>query len=585
MTETVSSGCIWMDAAPDEAAVALLARELGITRWLAGVLTERGLASPEDAHAWLHPRLKDLGDPLALPDMDHAVPRTLAALAAGERITIFGDYDVDGLTSATAVASLLRHAGARVQVFLPHRLEEGYGLSIEALHRCIEETRPNLIITVDCGTGSVAAVAEAMKAGIDVIVTDHHSIGEQIAPACAVVNPRRSPDERLHVLAGVGVAFKFCHALLKVARRAEPPPSWAHFDPKGLLDLVALGTVADLVPLTHENRILVAYGLLALNRTQRVGLRALIDVAGVSSRIDTYEVGYLLGPRLNASGRLGTALTSLRLLMTDDPQEALACAHELDDANRQRQQVEKAMVEDLLSRVETRMAVDNVFALVEADPDWHPGVVGIAASRIMQKFGRPCIVIGKDDQDRAKGSCRSVRDFNMVEALDGCREFLVKFGGHAMAAGLEIAWDQIDAFRQRFERVAREKLSAHDFTPRLAISGWLEPRELNETILPWLDRLRPFGVGNPEPLWGCRGLKVSGPPREVGKGHLKARFAGDGANVEAIGFGLYERALPDGALDAAFHLRLDTYRGVEKLVMHLKDFRASRPVAEDASAF
>jgi single-stranded-DNA-specific exonuclease len=566
---------IWKEVQPAGSDAQSLARELQCPAWISAFLISSGISNAKTASAWLHPQLKSLGDPFDLPDMAVAVDRILQAIVKKERVTIFGDYDVDGLTSVALLSSLLKPSGVSISTFLPHRLEEGYGLSTDALARCLEETHPDLIVTVDCGTSSVTAVVEARRLGVDVIITDHHSITPELAPAVAVVNPRRSPDENLHVLSGVGVAFKLAHAILKRARQTMGEQSWTQFDPKELLEYVALGTIADLVPLTGENRILVHHGLRALNQTRKIGIRALIDVAKISGPIDTYEVGYLLGPRLNASGRLGTAQTSLKLLMTTDTADARICAGELDAANRERQQVERSIVEELATVTDARLTAQECYSIVEAREHWHPGVVGIAASRMVQKHGRPAIVIGIDDQGRAKGSCRSVSGFNLVEALSECGDLLVKFGGHAMAAGVEIEWNNVEAFKERFEKVAKTHLTGRQWTPTITIDGWISLRDIDEHVLQLLDQLRPFGIGYPEPLWACRGMAVSGSAREVGKGHLKVRLSGQGVVMDTIGFGLYAKGLPNGPLDAAFHLRKETFRGIENLVMHLKDFRPS----------
>lgn len=576
MADTDASGSfVWTEQLPDQSAVRTLAKSLNCPVWLASLLVSRGITTPESAQTWLDPKLKDLTDPFLIPGSKQAVDRILEAITNQDRITVFGDYDVDGLTSVTLLCQILRHGGAKVSTFLPHRLDEGYGLSVDALARCIEETSPKLIITVDCGTNSVEAVKAAKAEHIDVIITDHHAIGSELAPAIALVNPRLSHDESLHVLAGVGVAFKLCHALIKKAKTDRPDSALAQFDLREVLELVALGTIADLVPVTGENRIFVSHGLRAINRTKRTGLKALIRVAQIKNQIDTYEVGYLLAPRLNASGRLGTAQTSLQLLKTEDMGEAAELAAELDVANRERQQVEKSIVASLMLRTEQSMNTGHPYSVVEADKGWHPGVVGIAAARIMQKYFRPTIVIGLDDQGRAKGSCRSVPGFNMVEALAECGDLLTKHGGHAMAAGLELEWGNIEAFRLKFEQVARTRLKGMVLAPRLCIDGWLDAREINEQTMTLLEKLRPFGMGYPEPLWACRGIALAGPAREVGKGHLKARFICQGVTLDAIGFGLYQKPLPDGPIDAAFHLRKDCYMGNEKIVLHLKDFQPS----------
>lgn len=567
----------WLFDPPDSAITAALARAARMPAWIAGMLVKRGLHDPVALASWLSPKLADLKDPFLLPDMETAVVRTLAAIERGERITVFGDYDVDGLTSTAMLAGVLQTTGTPVATFLPHRMEEGYGLSPDALARCLEETRPQLIITVDCGTSSAAAVKAARADGIDVIITDHHEPGGELAPAVAVVNPRRADDPSQHVLAGVGVTFKFIHALLKRARQLPTPPTWAQLDPRALLDFVALGTVADMVPLVYENRILVTHGLKRLNQTTRTGLKALIDVAGIDKEIGVYEVGFQLGPRLNAAGRLDSAKTSLELLMTGDVAVAARHARALDGANRERRVVEKDIVEDLLARVEAKLAAEELHAIVESDPSWHPGVVGLAATRAMQRFHRPAIVIGADDRERAKGSGRSVPGFNLVEALAGCREHLIKHGGHAMAAGLEIAWENIDAFRKMFNEVARQKLSDSPRTPRHDLDGWIQPGDVDDEAMDLLEQLGPFGMGYPEPLWAARDVQWETPPREVGTGHLKGRLLGGGRALDCIGFGLFKLPLPDEPLETIFTLKRESYRGRTSISMHLKEIRSQAP--------
>lgn len=572
--EQLTARSVWVHDAPDPTLVAGLSQSLRCPEWYAGLLIRRGLADADSFTRWTSPKLAGLQDPLTLPDIEPAIQRILVAIERGERITIFGDYDVDGITASALMHEVLSTTPARVSLFIPQRLEEGYGLSVEALKRCVEETAPDLIITVDCGTSSRDAVLAAAQSGIDVVITDHHAVSAGIAPAIAVVNPRRSPDEASHVLAGVGVAFKVCHALLKRARQLDSTPAWADFDIKRVIDLVTLGTVADMVPLTHENRIFVSFGLREINRSPRPGIKALADAAGLKKRLGTYEIGFTIAPRLNAAGRLGTALASLELLTSKDPARLRQLAGELNDANRERQEVEKATVAALLDRVEKRVAEGPFHVIVEADREWHPGVVGLAATRATQRFGRPSIVIGCDDRDRAKGSGRSISGFNLVDALDQCREHLVKHGGHSMAAGLEIAWNDIEAFRMKFEAVARQSLKDHDFKPRQSIDGWLSVEDINDQSLALIQQLEPFGMGNPEPVWAARDLVWHGATREVGKGHLKGSFRSPRGPVEFIGFGLYRDVLPE-RVDVAFALRREEFMGREKLVMNLKDLRVA----------
>jgi len=564
----------WFAATPDPQAVEAACRCMNCPPWYGALLVHRGLADPDVYARWIAPKLANLQDPLRLPDVMNAVDRILAAIDRSERITIFGDYDVDGITASALVYEVLAQTGALVSLFLPERLEEGYGLSREALKRCIEETGPNLIITVDCGTSSVESVQDAARAGIDVIITDHHMPGPALAPAVAVVNPRRSTDETMHVLAGVGVAFKLCHALLKVARQRSPAPAWAQFDIRRVIDLVALGTVADMVPLLHENRILVSFGFKEINRSPRPGIKALIDAAGIKKKVGVYEIGFQIAPRLNAAGRLGTARTSLDLLTLQDPAMLDRLARELSAANRERQEVEKETVSQLIARIEKRMQSGSLHSIVEADRTWHPGVVGLAATRAMQKFGRPIIVIGSDDRERAKGSGRSIPEFNLVEALDQCRAHLVKHGGHAMAAGLEISWDEIEAFRLTFESIAFGRLKTHDFRPKKVYDGVLPVEQITDEALALIELLAPFGMANQEPVWMTPGLAWHGPVKEAGKGHLKGYFQSPQGRIECIGFGLFSGTVPE-CIDGLFSLRRDEYMGRARLVMHLKDLRAT----------
>lgn len=565
-------GKIWQTVASDDRAAGALAQEARIPLAVARLLHARGYRDAGAADRFLNPRLSAIGDPFDLPGMEAAVARIWCAVDAAERIAVFGDYDVDGITSAALLTQVLRALGADAVPFLPHRLEEGYGLSPEALERCLESCRPRLIVTVDCGTGSVAAVEEASRRGVDVIVTDHHEPGAQLAPACALVNPKLGADERLHALAGVGVTFKLCHALAKHGRATGRP--LAGLDLKPHLDLVALGTIADIVPLVGENRILARHGLVQMNQTQRPGLEALIDVAGIQDEIDAYEVGFRLGPRLNAAGRLGDAQRALELLMGDDAARVRELAEELDRSNRERQEIEARTLKEALAELEARFDPDRDFGLVVGRPGWHPGVVGIVASRLLQRFHRPVAVVAVSE-DGGRGSCRSIEGFDMVAGLRACEEDLAKYGGHAMAAGLELKPGRLASFADSFNEAAGRLLAGRDLRPIQRIDAWLALDEVDDALADAMDRLRPFGVGNTTPVWAARAVRVVGPPRVVGQGHLKLLLAAGGRQIEAMGWGMAERPLPEGPLDVAFQLKRDRFRGQERLVLHLQDFRSA----------
>jgi len=565
----------WQTREADNASVVAIARACGLPFPLARALVGRGFATERDVDAYLKPRLSQMSDPMLLPDMEKATLRIWQAIDRNERIVVFGDYDVDGVSSTALLVKVLRSLGADVAPHLPHRMEDGYGLGVEPLRKCVEAHGPKLVITVDCGTGSVEAVEAASSLGIDVVVTDHHEPSSVLAPALAVVNPKRLPECPLHDLAGVGVTFKLAHALLKVGR--DQGREAANFDLRSLLDHVAVGTVADVVPLVEENRIFARYGLAALQESTTPGFRSLLRAAGVSGPVDSYHVGFVLGPRLNAAGRLGDALRSLELLLTTDPERADALARELDSENRQRQAIEAEILEEAIERLDLSFRADRDYGVVIAGESWHPGVIGIVASRLCGRFYRPVVVIALDDSGKGKGSCRSIPGFNMVEALDECSELLLRHGGHAAAAGLEVDAKQLEAFATRFNEVARARLAGVELQPSLIIDSWLELAEADYALLDAMAACRPFGQGNPTPVWGVRGVTVVGRPRIVGNSHLKLTVASGSTQREAIGFGMGEVQVPEGPFDIAFQLRLNHYQGRDSLQLSLEDLRPSRP--------
>ena len=565
---------VWKTKECDEASAACLAKEWNLHPALARVLVSRGFSDSPSVDRFLNPRLSDLSDPLLLPGMGKAVDRIWQAIDAGQSIAVFGDYDVDGITSAALMIRVLSRLGAKVRPFLPRRLDDGYGLSEETLRRCLDELRPRLVITVDCGTGAKDAVKLAERAGVDVVVTDHHESSGPIAPALAVVNPKLGANEDSKVLAGVGVAFKVCHALLKVGRRNGRKTA-ERIDLRPYLDLVGVGTIADVVPLKAENRILVRYGLDQLNKTQSIGLQALREAAGIQGPLDAYHVGFLMGPRLNAAGRLGDAQAALDLLLTDDPQRAREAAAQLDKSNCERRKIEQQMVEEALQELEASFDPKRHFGLVLARKGWHPGVIGIVASRVGQSYRRPTIVIALGETDEARGSCRSIEEFNIVERLAECSDLLIRFGGHAMAAGLDVQVAKLEAFREKFNRVAAQALEGVDLRAIQKIDAWIDLREADERLLEGLDRMRPFGLGNPAPVWGSRSVRLVGPPRVLQERHLKMQVADGATQWDAIAFGHGRREIPAGLIDIAFQLDKNRHMGRENLQLKVQDFRAS----------
>jgi len=562
----------WKLKTVDEQTVREIADRTSLPMPLARVLALRG--HPADAiEAFLNPRLAGLADPFLLPDMQEAVPRIWKAIDTGETITVFGDYDVDGVTSTALLVRVLAALGAAVKPFIPDRLDEGYGLSQEALGRCLEEQDPALVVTVDCGTNAAESIAHAQANGVDVIVTDHHEPGEQPAAAFACVNPKLGVVPELENLSGVGVAFKLVHGLLKSGREAGRAVAGT-IDLRDYLDLVALGTVADLVPLVAENRIIVRHGLAVLDATKWEGLRALKVVAGMRGEADTYHLGFQLGPRINAAGRIGQPMQALRLLTGDDPAEAREIADLLDRTNLERRKLEGDMAEQAFAEIDAYFDPEKHFGLVVAQPGWHPGVVGIVASRVSRHYNRPAIVLGIDKDGKTRGSCRSIAEFDILEGLRACDQHLIKYGGHKMAAGIELSADALDEFKSAFTAAASAELKVLDLSLVQHIDAEIAGGELDWKFYEQFKQLGPFGQDNPEPVWALQGAMVSGRPRVVGKNHLKLSVASGGRKFDAIAFNYPLENLPSGTLDIAFTLKENIWNGNTTLQLQVKDIRS-----------
>lgn len=537
---------------------------------IARLLFRKGFRSADEVQNFLRPRLSSLSDPFLLPQMGAAVARILAALDLHERIVLFGDYDVDGVTSLALLDEMLRAypAVAGPALFLPLRMEEGYGLSRESVERCLEQHHPQLLIAVDCGTSSSSEIAELKKRGVDVIVLDHHEAKSELPDCVALVNPKTDSASPFHYLCSVGIVFKLCHALLKT----RPLPG---FDLKSKLDLVALGTVADIVPLVEENRLLVHRGAIEIAQTSRVGLKKLMQVAGVRPPILPEDIGYRLGPRLNAAGRLSTAEKSLRLLQTHDESEAAALAITLDQQNRERQEVEKEILAAAIAQIDKDFDAVGDAAIVAGARGWHPGVLGIVASRIARKYHRPAIVIGFDENGAGKGSARSIDGLHLVEALSRCAATLEKFGGHEMAAGLTLVEGNFARFAEAFRSAAREMLSEAALQRRLRLDHELPFTEIDMEFLRWHELLQPFGSGNPQPIFFARAVEPVAPPRIVNKKHLIFRLRQGDRNRRAIYFDGAAMELPAAPWDVAFRIGVDEYEGETLVGMRIEAVRAA----------
>jgi single-stranded-DNA-specific exonuclease len=535
MSTLSALGKRWTHAAPCEGALEL-ARALELHPQVASFLWQHGYRDVEMVRSFLEPRLQSLGDPFRLTDLKRAAERILQAIGASEKMVIFGDYDVDGITSSALLWRVLRKLGADVETFLPLRMEEGYGLSQDGVERCVEQHKPAVLIAVDCGTTATPQVAWLRKQGIDVVIIDHHALPPDLPNAHALVNPIRDPELKLTYLASVGLVFKVCHGLLKLMGEGG-----ARVDLREYLDFVAVGTVADIVPLIEENRVLVRRGLRQLERSQWAGLRALIEVSQVTFPVTAQDVGFRLGPRLNASGRLGDAMRSLRLLQTDDRAEAVAIASELNRNNRERQTVEMETFQQAEAQLQEGYDPARDWGIVLSGQNWHWGVIGIVASRLQKRYHRPTFVIGLNEEGLGKGSGRSIDGISLVRALRDCAEDLELFGGHDMAAGLNIRAEKVDAFREKFSRNVREQAGDGDvFQPALTLSGAISVPEVNDQLYRKFEELAPFGRMNPEPVFLFESIAYTRPASFFGRNHVKLFVRGEKSEIEAVGFGLAE---------------------------------------------
>lgn len=567
----------WNYTPVEAGSVRSLARELGTHPVVAELLLRNGLVESEPATRFLSPALATLGDPFLLGNIDAAVARLVRALVRGEQIVVLGDYDVDGVSSTALLVSVLRRLGLAPRHVVPRRLDEGYGLTRNALERALTGSeRPDLFVALDCGTNSADEIAHLRGLGIDVLVVDHHRPKEDPRLDAILINPHVHPregDEGWRHLCTVGLVFKLLHALLKQLR-ADNHPGVMDIRLRDYLDLVALGTIADLVPLVGENRIFARHGLQELTRTQRCGLRALMQVAGLKSELPLtpVDISFRLGPRINASGRLADAALSVDLLLSEDPEFCRVTAQELDDLNRERQDIERLITEQAERYVESDFT--DSCGLVLYDEAWHPGVVGIVAGRISRKYNRPAIVLGNEGE-LAKGSGRGVAGVNLVELLGSCQGCLETWGGHPMAVGVSLRKPQLADFRAQFNAVIRDLRGIDACEPTLELAGWLDGTQIGETLMDELEQMHPFGQGNPEPVFGVRGLRLRHRPEVFKEQHF--RFSaedGTGRRLSGVAWKLAQNLPPVGEpLELAVQLNWNHYGGRKTLQLELLDWR------------
>lgn len=553
---------------PDPELVGSLGSALRLPETVCSLLVNRGYNQPDAARNYLRPRLEHLHDPFGMKGMAEAVERISRAISQGETVLVHGDYDVDGICSSTMMVRVIRYLGGKAEPFVPHRLKDGYDLTDAGVEAAVKHGA-KLVLTCDCGTSAHAAIARLTSLGIDAIVSDHHLPGKAVPECVAVLNPRQPgcdyPDKDL---CAAGVAYKLCVALLKAHNASENIAL-------RLLDLVALATIADVAPLKGENRALVRYGLRLMPQTSHPGLAALIQAAGLSPEsLTAGRIGFSLAPRLNAAGRVGSAMQGIELLLSTDTSECNRIARDLEELNKARQEIDR---ETLLQAraLADRLDLDEVYGVVLSAEGWHPGVIGIVASRLVEELARPVMMVAVEG-GTGKGSGRSTSRFDLHSGLTECADLFVRFGGHRMAAGITIESSKLPLFAERFNQVARQRLTPDDLIPDLRIDQVLSSDEVTPELETLVRYFEPFGIGNPAPVLAVRGARIMGAPRIVGQDGLKLWFASRNGAIEALGWNMAERIgeFGDGDLvDVAFRLEKDNYLGQSRIVARICDIR------------
>ena len=567
-----------------------LAQAMHVPPLVGQLLWRRGVQDADAARHFLEPKLPDLHDPADLPGVSRAAQRLVAALRDKQRIVIYGDYDVDGVTATSILYHTLRTADpdADVQRYIPHRIDEGYGINVEAIGK-LADGKAQVIVSVDCGITAIEPAALARQRNVDLIITDHHEPDAALPDACAVVHPRViDPDDSTRQypfgeLSGAGVAYKLAWELARTWCGSERVSDVFRELLVDLLALAALGTVADVVPLVGENRVIAHHGLGRIKHTKFAGLNALIDASRLrGEQIDAYHVGFVLAPRLNACGRMGHAKQAVHLLTDADFDEGRRIAEFLNQQNDQRRTVERAIFDEAADRVrEAGYDEDDVRAIVLDDPGWHAGVIGIVCSRLVEAFGRPTVLLNTAN-DEAHGSARSIDGFNLYEAFDACSEHLISFGGHAMAAGCRLAHESIDAFRSALVEYAREQISVEQLTAVLNIDAEARLADLTREAVDQVERLAPFGRDNPQPVVILRGVSIAQPPRTMGKqnNHLQLMLQQDRATMRCVAWnrGDWAERLHTGTtLDVAAHVKINRWNGRVNVELEICDWRLDEP--------
>lgn len=566
---------LWKHTPIADEQVAALSQSLSSSRTLAELLLRRGISDPEEARHFIQPRLSHLQDPFQITNLKRAVDRIRGALRNDERIVVLGDYDVDGVTSTVVLISALQRLGAEPGFIVPRRLEEGYGLSRSAIDRVLEEQKIDLFIAVDCGTNSVEEVAYLREKGVDVIIVDHHRSKETVPADCILVNPHVCDEQGQPWtnLCTVGLVFKLVHGLLKCLRE-EDHIAANQIILKEYLDLVAMGTIADLVPLRDENRIFCKFGLRMIHNSRRHGLAALLEVCGLKDgdEVQPMDISFRLGPRINASGRLADASVPVEMLLSGDRKFCEDSARLLDDFNKERQEIERQITE-AAERQKEEMQGEPV-GIVLFDETWHPGVVGIVASRVSRKYHRPAIILGSEG-DLAKGSGRSIEGVNLVEVLGHCDGLLESWGGHPLAVGVSLKKENVPEFQRCFDKLVGELCQGRSVEPALEIAQWLDLPDVHEGLLADLDLLHPFGQGNREPLFGLHSLVLTHPPEVFRERHFRFQiFNTRGKRIFGVAWKMADRIPPlRQPIDCVCRIYWNCFNGRKYLQLELVDWR------------
>lgn len=547
---------------------------------ITNILVNRGFTTEQAVDFFINPRLASLSDPFDLKDMDKAVDRIVTAIERQEKILIHGDYDADGITATALLCYFFKSCGIDHAYYLPHRLEDGYGVSLKCIDHC-KKNNIDLFITLDCGIKAFEAVEYAAKLGIDVIITDHHESDDHIPNCVAVVDPKRKDcTSNMEELAGAGVAFKLIHALLKVGKQKKL--KWSRgFDLKEYLDLVLIGTLADKVPLKTENRILLRHGLTAMQQTRKIGLQHLTKSAqnkNNKTALSMQDILFKVVPKINAAGRIDSANTSVDLLLTDDHMQGQELSYMLQELNQQRQRLERSVSQEIEQEIENNPEIKNSRLLVLFSPDWHIGVLGIVASRMCQKYNKGALLF-QVRGDIAKASCRTPDNgLNLVELIESCSDIVEQFGGHEHAAGVTIKTEKLELFRKRINEAALT-LSAKRPPAQTQIDAVVGFHQINNKLITDMNRLEPFGTDNPEPVFLTQRVQLAGPPFVIGGNHLKLKFMQNNLHLNAIAFGMAHRAnelYGVSWLDILHMPSIDTYTSTPQIVLRLYDFKPSK---------